>query len=58
MNRYQGGVRNSLRALAEQGLVRETSPDQWALTDAGAAMAQGRADAALENQFDGSEWAV
>ena len=35
MNRYQGGVRNSLRALESDGLVRQTSPDQWALTDDG-----------------------
>ncbi len=35
MNRYQGGVRHSLRVLANQGLVREVSPGAWALTDAG-----------------------
>lgn len=35
MNRYEGGVRHSLGLLAADGLVRETSPDQWALTDAG-----------------------
>lgn len=35
MNRYEGGVRTSLRSLASDGLVREISPDQWALTDAG-----------------------
>ena len=39
MNRYQGGVRYSLRALAGDGLVREVSPGHWALTDAGAAQA-------------------
>jgi manganese/zinc/iron transport system permease protein len=37
MNRYQGGVRHSLRALAAAGLVREVSPEHWALTDAGVA---------------------
>ena len=40
MNRYQGGVRYSLRALAAEGLVREVSPGHWALTDAGAAKAE------------------
>jgi len=40
MNRYQGGVRHSLNALAAAGLVRETAPDQWALTDAGVQQAQ------------------
>lgn len=35
MNRYQGGVRNSLRALESDGLVSQTSPDNWALTDKG-----------------------
>jgi manganese/zinc/iron transport system permease protein len=40
MNRYQGGVRVSLRALAAEGLVREVSPNHWALTDAGTAQAE------------------
>jgi hypothetical protein len=40
MNRYRGGVRVSLRALADDGLVREVSPDRWALTDAGLAAAR------------------
>lgn len=40
MNRYQGGVRNSLNALAQDGLVHQTSPGEWALTDAGLAQAQ------------------
>ncbi len=35
MSRYQGGVRNSLRALEVDGLVHRTSPDEWALTDKG-----------------------
>ena len=34
---YQGGVQRSLEALASDGYVREVSPGQWALTDAGAA---------------------
>lgn len=42
MNRYQGGVRYSLSALADEGLVREVSPDHWALTEAGAAQAARR----------------
>ncbi len=40
MNRYRGGVRYSLRALAAEGLAREVSPGNWALTDAGAAQAE------------------
>lgn len=40
MNRYQGGVRNSLRALSSDGLVREAAPGHWALTDAGVARAR------------------
>ncbi len=40
MNRYQGGVRHSLSALATAGLAREVAPDQWALTDVGIAQAQ------------------
>ncbi|MBX7252321.1 MAG: metal ABC transporter permease [Candidatus Promineofilum sp.] len=44
MNRYQGGVRHSLRVLADQGLVHEVTPGNWALTDAGVARA-GAADA-------------
>ncbi|MCA9864918.1 MAG: metal ABC transporter permease [Anaerolineae bacterium] len=40
MNRYQGGVRHSLRALESAGLVRETTPGEWALTDAGVARAR------------------
>ncbi len=40
MNRYQGGVRRSLRALESDGLVRETTPGEWALTDAGVARAR------------------
>ncbi len=35
MNRYRGGVRNSLRALESGGLVRRTAPGEWALTDMG-----------------------
>ncbi len=40
MNRYQGGVRHSLRTLAESGLVRETARGEWALTNSGLAQAQ------------------
>ena len=40
MNSYQGGVRHSLRVLAAGGLVREVSPDHWALTDAGSEQAR------------------
>jgi manganese/zinc/iron transport system permease protein len=40
MNRYRGGVRHSLRALAVAGLVSETSPGHWALTEAGIVQAQ------------------
>jgi manganese/zinc/iron transport system permease protein len=40
MNRYQGGVRRSLRSLSADGFVREISPDYWALTDAGIQEAQ------------------
>lgn len=40
MNRYQGGVRYSLQTLSSAGLVRETTPDHWALTDKGAARAR------------------
>lgn len=40
MNRYQGGVRNSLRALESDGLVSQTSPDNWALTDKGVGRAR------------------
>jgi manganese/zinc/iron transport system permease protein len=40
MNRYQGGVRHSLKSLSANGLVREVAPDQWALTDAGVREAQ------------------
>ncbi len=40
MNRYEGGVRHSLRALAADGLVREVSPDHWALTEVGVLRAQ------------------
>jgi len=40
MSRYQGGVRNSLRALELGGLVRRTAPDQWALTDKGVGRAR------------------
>ncbi len=36
-NYYRGGVRHSLRTLAADGLVRETSPGHWALTEAGVA---------------------
>ena len=40
MNSYQGGVRNSLRALESDGLVSQTSPDNWALTDKGVGRAR------------------
>jgi manganese/zinc/iron transport system permease protein len=40
MNRYQGGVRHSLKSLAAGGLAREISPDHWALTEAGINQAQ------------------
>ncbi len=40
MSRYQGGVRNSLRALEVDGLVHRTSPDEWALTDKGVGRAR------------------
>ncbi len=40
MNRYRGGVRHSLQRLAADGLVREVTPDHWALTDAGIQHAQ------------------
>jgi manganese/zinc/iron transport system permease protein len=30
-----GGVRRTLRVLAERGLARETAPDSWAITPAG-----------------------
>ena len=40
MNRYQGGVRHSLRTLAESGLVREAARGEWALTAAGLSQAQ------------------
>lgn len=40
MSRYQGGVRNSLRALEVGGLVHRTSPDEWALTDKGVGRAR------------------
>ncbi len=40
MNRYQGGVRYSLSALAADGLVRETARGEWALTETGLAQAQ------------------
>lgn len=40
MSRYQGGVRNSLRALEVDGLVYRTSPDEWALTDKGVGRAR------------------
>jgi manganese/zinc/iron transport system permease protein len=42
MNRYRGGVENSLRALAAEGLVRETTANHWVLTDAGQALASSR----------------
>jgi manganese/zinc/iron transport system permease protein len=35
MEHYQGGVRHSLQALAAEGLAREVSPGNWALTDSG-----------------------
>lgn len=40
MNRYQGGVRHSLRVLAANGLVAEVYRDHWALTEAGITQAQ------------------
>jgi manganese/zinc/iron transport system permease protein len=40
MNRYRGGVRHSLDALAAEGLAVETSPGHWALTEAGVVQAQ------------------
>ncbi|MFO7664113.1 MAG: metal ABC transporter permease [Chloroflexota bacterium] len=40
MNRFQGGVENSLKVLAADGYVIETSTDHWALTDAGREQAQ------------------
>jgi manganese/zinc/iron transport system permease protein len=40
MNHYRGGVRHSLRALADAGLARETAPEVWALTDEGVRRAQ------------------
>ena len=49
MNRYQGGVRYSLRTLAAEGLVREVSPDHWALTDAGANRALAERNAGQEH---------
>ncbi|HQF71491.1 MAG TPA: metal ABC transporter permease, partial [Promineifilum sp.] len=48
MNRYQGGVRHSLRVLAHEGLVREVSPGAWALTDAGVIRAQAASAPAQE----------
>ena len=53
MNRYQGGVRHSLATLAAEGLVRELSPGQWALTDAGAARV--RADQLQESSADSAD---
>lgn len=35
MNAGRGGVARTLAALAEQGLVKEQEPGQWALTEAG-----------------------
>ncbi len=35
MNWQKGGIRKSLRVLADDGLVAEVSPGEWALTDAG-----------------------
>lgn len=40
MNWQRGGVRKSLSVLAEQGLVQETTPGEWALTDLGIARAE------------------
>lgn len=37
---HQGGVQHSLEVLADDGLVRQVSPDKWALTDSGVAQAQ------------------
>ena len=48
MNRYRGGVRYSLRALAAEGLAREVSPGNWALTEDGAAQAEAARNAAQE----------
>lgn len=48
LDHYQGGVRHSLDALAADGYVREVSPGQWALTDAGAARAARARSAATE----------
>jgi manganese/zinc/iron transport system permease protein len=35
MSSYQGGVKRSLKVLAEQGLAEESSPDHWGLTSRG-----------------------
>ncbi len=35
MSQYQGGVRRSLHALADEGLAREVSPGNWSLTESG-----------------------
>lgn len=52
LDNYQGGVRRSLAALADDGYVREVAPGQWALTEAGAARAA-QAHHAPEEDFDG-----
>ncbi|KAA3656760.1 MAG: metal ABC transporter permease [Chloroflexi bacterium] len=35
MNFQRGGVQNSLNALSQRGLVQETTPGEWALTNQG-----------------------
>jgi manganese/zinc/iron transport system permease protein len=43
---YTGGVRHTLRELEGRGLVRQTAPDEWSLTERGVAEAERVAHAA------------
>ena len=40
MNVGRGGVEHTLKTLAGRGLVRQVSPDLWALTESGLAEAK------------------
>lgn len=48
MNRYQGGVETSLRAMADDGLVWEATPGYWTLTETGYERARAQAADSLQ----------
>lgn len=49
MNQFQGGVEASLKALAADGFVRQSSPGYWSLTEAGVERARAQLTPSIQD---------